>query len=450
MSKSVKTIFSVLAVLLVSVAEVFAQAPVMVYVEGGSFQMGSNDGAADAKPVHTVIVDSFYMSKYKLSLYEWGMTVGEWPFNYRNIWYENPAPDDKYDKVPAYGISWYEAISFCNRLSVEEGLTPCYAADGSKDAVTYAYLRKDYMTSTTGKINGKITCDWNADGYRLPTEAEWEYAARGGKHNSPYKFSGSNKFREVANISKEYWYMGTAKPNALGLYDMASGPEWCWDLYSSKYYLESDGSKNPYGPENSDKQDVYIPNETVTRSDLRVQRGGYYYEGQPEWGSQVYYRSSDIPERWEIIVGPIEYTIRLVRNADAVETSVKTESKDPELFRAAIDVSAGSVRSLSLLIQAGADVNEENRAGATALYWAVEQYVCGSIMDSSGIRFLNSKEKKQLEKNIRALISYGASCDGVIEWLSKQEYFDPKKRTIEPVSQTHIKQAEKLVKSVQK
>lgn len=312
-----KELFAAVFVAFATFSLLQAQESDMVYVEGGTFQMGSTDAGDKDAPVHNVTVSSFYMSKVKVSLGLWGDVTGYWPFNYANVWYNKPVPEDEYDSIPAFGISWYEAISFCNRLSVLEGLAPCYAADGSKDAVTYAFelykTHDAYMTSTTSVIRGEISCDWEADGYRLPTEAEWEYAARGGKHKSSYKFSGSNDYRKVVNREIPY-KMAQKQPNVLGLYDMSMGPEWCWDLYSKAYYSESAGSTDPHGPVSGDLMDTYIPGKEETKKEQRVQRGGDYCNAG-ERSAMVYRRGADIPEKFEVIVGPSEYMFRLVRRA---------------------------------------------------------------------------------------------------------------------------------------
>ena len=115
----------------------------------------------------------------------------------------------KGESRPVDQVTWFNAIEYCNALSRKEGLTPCYTQSG-----------------------GTWTCNFNADGYRLPTEAEWEYAARGGNKSHGYKYSGSDSL--------------TKEANELGLYDMSGGVvwEWCWDWYGS---YSSSSQTNPTG-----------------------------------------------------------------------------------------------------------------------------------------------------------------------------------------------------------
>jgi len=172
----------------------------------------------------------------------------------------------KGDNLPVEMVTWYDAIEYCNRRSIKEGLQPYYTIDKSqKDPGN----KPDPEFGRLDTVQWTVTINPNADGYRLPTEAEWEYAAAGGRLSKNYTYSGSNTLDDVA------WYwrnsgdkplsgvwlwpaleanhnrthpVGGKQPNELGLYDMSGNVrEWCWDWYGDLQTNTADPSGPPSG-----------------------------------------------------------------------------------------------------------------------------------------------------------------------------------------------------------
>lgn len=224
----------------------------MLPVEGGSFEMGGTHELFEReRPIHTVAVSSFAMSETEITQAQWLAVMGTLP-----------KASTEGDNYPVLGVSWYEAVDFCNALSRKEGKTPAYTIDKIN------ILPK--QENSGDDIRWRVTCDWKANGYRLPTEAEWEYAARGGKQSQAYIFSGSNVLNEVAwwedNAGTSAHVVKSKKPNELGLYDLSGNvEEWCWDWYDAAYYAKSSAT-DPRGPKSGSYYRVLRGGDWAVRS----------------------------------------------------------------------------------------------------------------------------------------------------------------------------------------
>ncbi|MCX6152761.1 MAG: formylglycine-generating enzyme family protein [Candidatus Kapabacteria bacterium] len=198
-----------------------------VLIPAGTFQMGNTGFSGDLSnetPVHKVIISrAFYIGKYKVTQGLWKSVMGN-----------NPS-DFKGDNRPVEHINWFEAIEFCNKKSKIDGFSPCYTING---------------------IN--VTCDWNANGWRLPTEAESEYTCKGGTSTDFYSGNMRIGLYSLAdtNLDKIGWYFnnsystthpcGLKLPNNFGVYDMTGNvDEWCWDWWG---FYNSGTVYDPKGP----------------------------------------------------------------------------------------------------------------------------------------------------------------------------------------------------------
>jgi formylglycine-generating enzyme required for sulfatase activity len=263
----------------------------MVYIPAGTFRMGDSfaEGRSWELPVHDVYVSGFYMDRYPVYKWLWE-DVASWSETHGYDISINSATVKGIDH-PAVGVSWYEAVKWCNARSEKEGLRPCYYID--------PFFFNAYRTGNSDISDSWV--DWNANGYRLPTDAEWEKAARGGANGYRFPWADNSIRHGRANYradgGESYDHSSGAEyhpaytnggwpytspvdaftPNGYGLYDMAGNvKQWCWDWhgdYTAGYQTD------PHGP---------------TNGACRVLRGGsWYYRASL---ARVAYRTCNVPD----------------------------------------------------------------------------------------------------------------------------------------------------------
>jgi formylglycine-generating enzyme required for sulfatase activity len=226
----------------------------MVRINGGTFTMGSPASEPerfDNEVQHSVRINPFYMGRYEVTQREWLEIMGNNPSYFKG------------DNLPVENVNWYDAVEYCNRLSERERLTPAYTINGTD-----------------------VTWNKKAKGYRLPTEAEWEYACRAGTI-TPFS-TGMNITTNQANYNGNFPYnrnargmnrgrsipVGSFTPNSWGLYDMYGNVwEWCWDWYGE---YSRGAQTDPAGPASGSYRVIRGGAGSLVGGDLRSAARGYY------------------------------------------------------------------------------------------------------------------------------------------------------------------------------
>jgi formylglycine-generating enzyme required for sulfatase activity len=254
------------------------QSPVnFVRINGGTFTMGSpsnEPGRGSNETQRQVTVSSFYMSRYEVTQKEYQEVMGTNPSNFKG------------DNLPVERVSWFDAVEYCNARSRKEGLTPAYTIDKSRSDPNNTSEYDEY-----DDVRWVVTWNRNANGYRLPTEAEWEYACRAGTTTAynTGKSENNNTGWYAANSARSTQEVGRKLANAWGLYDMHGNVwEWCWDWYGN---YASGAQTDPVG---------------ASSGSYRVNRGGsWQHSGQYARSAS---RAICRPSGWGVSLG-----FRLVR-----------------------------------------------------------------------------------------------------------------------------------------
>ena len=254
----------------------------MVWIPAGTFTRGSNIELDFAQPPHQVtLTNGFYMGRYEVTQAQWRELMGT-NIQQQERYYHGGvgALAGVGDNFPMYYVNWFDAIVFCNRLSIKEGLTPAYSINNSTNPAAWGSVPASWDDSTI-TVWDNVTIVANSTGYRLPTEAQWEYACRAGTTTA---YNTGNTITDNTGWYRHNSADGTSeaggKPaNAWGLYDMHGNvSEWVWDRLDE---YTAGAKTDPTGPSATDDR-------------VRVLRGGSWNDYEEPLRSA--YRDSFSPE----------------------------------------------------------------------------------------------------------------------------------------------------------
>ncbi|MBP5519200.1 MAG: SUMF1/EgtB/PvdO family nonheme iron enzyme [Treponema sp.] len=212
-----------------------------IFVEGDTifFEIDDFDVYCNAEGFgKQIIIDDFYICDHEVTQAEFESVMGFNPSHFSS----DPDNNEVQANRPVECVSWYDAVVYCNRKSIAAGLTPCYVFSIDEERVDLVDVDNEDIPRSAAYVWDKIECRFDANGYRLPKEVEWQYAAVGGKTGiqEPTVFAGTNgnnavtRYAWIEKNSNEKTHEVKRKlPNNLGIYDMSGNVwEWCWDAFS--------------------------------------------------------------------------------------------------------------------------------------------------------------------------------------------------------------------------